>query len=439
MQTGPLLKDHAAETRGLSSVLRSLVLTLTFALGLIAAFGAEPSGATLDSLKQEQPFPSLIAFARKEQIPLAPIQAPSASENLQPGDFVSTLLTLHERGERCTQWLMTLEVVKPTPEDQAELKPRKPLILYSSFGHRLSYTSAPVMVSLRMAGPFIESPGKRKPKLQEKRARFALDEGFLSIGLDRAAAAMLHLVQSKTHGSFGFQPAPFRKADKADALSWAGFHFSPEEERALGGAIPALLSYFKILEETPGLSDIAFRIVDLPSIWSILRHGGVRTNFRFEPQETARVDGAFALPGRPPLYLFPVSLALNDHLALRLNWWSPLLRRPCLPVGERSLCSRKTPATSHATLPCACLARPREPITQRWKQSKPKGRCSLLWLLRLVQPACANGFRPMEGLEVSVPAVPNRRALCHRKRGFVSGNRHRPQAPVRPVGHSLYL
>jgi len=46
------------------------------------------------------------------------------------------------------------------------------------------------MVNVRTVGPFVEPGEKRKPKVEEENARFPFDKGYLSLGLDRAVAAV---------------------------------------------------------------------------------------------------------------------------------------------------------------------------------------------------------------------------------------------------------
>ena len=304
------------------------------ALILCSAHGAELAKSTTARLLPVPPCAALVAAARTNPIPLEPIQAPGALGWLQIGDSASALVTLNEKNAVRSQWLMYLEVAAPVAGDK--IKPKQPIVLYSSLGNRLEYTSAPVVVTLRILGPFADSaPKRRPPKAQEKHARFVLDEGFLSIGLAPAAAGMFRLQQSKIAGHFGFHPAPFLGPEVEQGRKMAEIvRLTPEEERSLGGIFPALTSYFDIVEQTPGLEEIVMRIMDWPSIWSILRHGGVRASFNLVPDQVAHAGEAICdLPGHPPAYLFPIAFKLNEHRALDITLIVTSPRRPLLACG----------------------------------------------------------------------------------------------------------
>jgi len=96
---------------------------------------------------------------------------------------------------------------------------------------------------------------------------------------------------------------------------------TPAEERAFGGSVPALLSFFNIVQQTPGLNAILFDILDLPPMWSLVRHGGVNSvNFRFQPYQVAAADATpWGLPAETPVYHFPMVLELDRHPALNLT------------------------------------------------------------------------------------------------------------------------
>jgi len=286
-----------------------------------------------------QPCPALVKAARTNQIPLDQIETPTDGEAINPGDSLTALVTFCEKNGRRTQWLLYLEAVTPDAKEQSA-KPARPMVMYSSTGNKLKFVSSPASVTLRTLGPFAEPDAKRKPpKALDKSARFAMDRGFLSLGLDRAAAVVLRLNQvdpnHERKGSFAFNSKPFSETEitknrkMADALQ-----LTAEDERALAGSAPALMSYFAIVQETAGLDDILFKIVDLPSLWSMVRHGGVNANIRFDVKHIAMApDALLTLPANPKLYQFPVALDLNNQPALNITLIATAPQPPLLTCG----------------------------------------------------------------------------------------------------------
>jgi hypothetical protein len=202
-------------------------------------------------------------------------------------------------------------------------------------GNKFEFAPSPKMVTVRTIGPFVESGDKTKVKLEDKSARFVLDKGSLSLGLDRAAAAVMRLKLTKEHGNFAFGGAPFSESEIAKGRKLAEVaHISTEDERALCGACPALLSYFNFAQHTPGLQDIFFKVVDMPSVWSMVRHVGVSANLRFETEQFRGADAfAWQTSENAPDYYFPMSLDLNDRPALKLTLVVAAPKSPLLGCG----------------------------------------------------------------------------------------------------------
>jgi hypothetical protein len=287
------------------------------------------------------PCAALVAAAQANQIPLEPIDPPVDAGTVNPGDSVTALVTLCEKGTRCTQWLLYLQMVIPSRKEKSQ--PRgAPTVFYSSCGNKFEFASEPAFVSLRTLGPFVEPDPKRKPpKPRDEAARFALDQGFLRIGLDQAAGAIYRLVQTGTNGStatncsLGFGDTPFSETECRDGRIMAeALHLTSSEECALAGLIPALMSYFGIVRETKGLNDILLKIVDTPSVWSVLRHGGLQAYFAIQSEHVAPADVAIGGPSlRTPAYYFPMLLELNHHPALNITLVVTRPRPPLLACG----------------------------------------------------------------------------------------------------------
>lgn len=282
------------------------------------------------------PFPAVVAVAQADHIPLQHIDPPAATGGkMTPGDSVTALLTLSENGTRRTQWLLYLQAVKPGPSDMVE-RPTDPVVLYSSCGNRFEFASSPAFVSLRSIGPFTE-PGTdgKPPLLQDKAARFTVDQGILGIGLDRAAAVLHRMVQTGTRGGFQFRNTPFSKAETRESRMLAQtVHLTPDEERALSGMIPALLSYSDIAQQTGGVNDIFLRIVDIPSVWSVVWNVGVQPSMEVQSDRVAPADPAiWGLPPHAPVFYFPMLLHLNNDDDFNVTLVVTAPRPPLLTCG----------------------------------------------------------------------------------------------------------
>jgi hypothetical protein len=285
-------------------------------------------------LKPVPPFPAAVISAHANKIPVEGIDAIQDGDALNPGDSVTALVTLHEKGTRARQWLIYEEAVAPGPKETADMKPQ-PMVIYTKSGNKFDFKSSPTMVAVRTFGPFTEAGDKRKLKAEEKSARFPLDKGFLSLGLDRAAASIIRLKGGKLHGLFEFRGTPFSDADVAKGRKLAeDTRTTTDDERALCGACPALLSYCNCAQHTPGLEDIFFKVVETPSVWSVVRHVGISANLTVRTDLFRSADAvAWEPTAGAPVYYFPVALDLNNQPALKLTMVVTAPKPPLLACG----------------------------------------------------------------------------------------------------------
>ena len=265
------------------------------------------------------PFPALVSAAKASHIPLEQIDPLVKTNVIGPGDSFAAVIALFPKRSARMQWLLYLEAVDPSPEERSD-NPQRTMVIYDTLGHKLEFDSTPAFVTLRTIGPFVEGQTGKKPI--DRTARFVLDQGFLGLGLDRAAAAILRMHRSDAKGPFMSGTAPFGdavigKCRKADA-SW---QLSAEEERSLAGTYPALLSYFGTVQENPELVDILKKTLDRPSLWSLLWHGGISSiGFHWDPKHLWPADTAgWRVPGQPAAYYCPMTLVLNQHPSLELT------------------------------------------------------------------------------------------------------------------------
>ncbi len=307
-------------------------------------------------LEPTPPFPGLQAAARAKGIPLEGVDRPGASEALSPGDSVTTLITLHEKGHRRTQWVIYLEAVAaPNPHQAADSngagsKPpaRAAAVMYTSMSNRFEFADAPATIRLRTIGPFVEPNSRwKQPPPKDDSARVTVNRVFLGLGLDQGAAALSRVAKLRRRDKgigdswFSVSAKPFNAPEIERGRKMAArLHITPEEERALAGGVPALFSYFDTIRQTPDLESIFRRVVSMPSMWAMLKsfiksHGISARIAIGHPDDRL---GSVALPGwdlgtNPPLCSLPVDVTLCGHHALVLTLIVTAPHPPFLACG----------------------------------------------------------------------------------------------------------
>lgn len=140
---------------------------------------------------------------------------------------------------------------------------------------------------------------------------------------------------NKEHGNFVFGSKPFGESEIAKGRKLAEVtHITSEDERALCGSLPALFSYFDFVQHTPGLQDICVKVVDMPSVWSMIRHVGVTPNLTFQTEQFRAADSfAWEPAGNAAVYYFPMMLELNKQPALKVTFVVTSPKSPLLGCG----------------------------------------------------------------------------------------------------------
>ncbi|MDB6032774.1 MAG: hypothetical protein JWM16_3112, partial [Verrucomicrobiales bacterium] len=97
----------------------------------------------------------------------------------------------------------------------------------------------------------------------------------------------------------------------------AVLQLSAGEQRAIACSQLALMSYIHLVQQTPGLDSIFYKVVKLPSVWSVVRNIGVNVSINLEKQHVAPISVSnWNLLPETPSYTFPLSLQINDQTAL---------------------------------------------------------------------------------------------------------------------------
>lgn len=286
---------------------------------LLAACSAGGQGTNLLSKLAPVPlFPDLRAAATADKIPVDGI-APAATNSLSPGDSLTALITLHQKGNRRTQWLVYFDVVAMTNHPRE--KPSKPEVLYNSAGDKFEFSNSPVTFRIRTIGPYAESASFwGKPVAKDNRASVSVNGTFLGIGLEKGATAIHRLYLA--HGTnFNFwvtgrppSPGEMQKNQKFAAA----FNLTPEEKRALASWFPALICYFTAVGETPDLDTIMWKVINLPSLWSIVRRVGVtaRMEIDFNKVSPLALPAGWKAPGGANVFTLPLEVQLNEQPTL---------------------------------------------------------------------------------------------------------------------------
>ncbi|HEV2318748.1 MAG TPA: hypothetical protein VGV18_03300, partial [Verrucomicrobiae bacterium] len=285
---------------------------------LLGALGQNTN--LLARLAPVPPLPQMRAVAKTNDIPLTGI-GPITATNVLPGESLTALITLHQKRNRLTQWLVFFEVISNRPPSEAA----KPVTFYNSMGDKFEFPKAPVAFRIRTIGPYVNSAsiwGAPVPK--DNYGRASVNGTFLALGLDQCMAALCRMdpliVRIGASNinllvSANLPPAAtIKKNQKFAAL----LRITPQEKSALATAGPTLMSYFNAVGETPSLDEIMWKVISLPSVWSIVKHRGITASLNFDVHNIRPVPlpSGWNLPGHGEVYAFPLSVTLNERPAL---------------------------------------------------------------------------------------------------------------------------
>jgi len=297
------------------------------------------------------PLPSLLTFAAANQIPVSGIGVPDPAVPPKPGDRVTYAIALHDQSG-LREWLIDLSEVELSAAHRAAPPPGTRTV-YSAIGGRYPIASAWAEENVRIAGPFYDKDSKPDGTL-DRSTRFLVHENYLSFGLNRTATYLLKIVAASRAGlncqhlaNVQYRPFSAEEIEAAQAEA-KGVPIGAQEDEAYAKTLPAMLEFFRIAEQTPGLKEIILQVLAKPSLWSVLRGGGhLNVNFDLNAVKIAQIAprGRF-IP--TPIFSIPFEFQLNRQPALECNMVVTEPRAPlttCAGILQLIAASPKNPGT----------------------------------------------------------------------------------------------
>ncbi|MBL9205154.1 MAG: hypothetical protein JNN01_08725 [Opitutaceae bacterium] len=282
---------------------------------------------TLPAFTFHEVLPGTRAAAEAGAVSLAPVVVAETPRGLVVGDGLTALVTWVE-GKAVKQWLVQVAATDLN-QKESKLPPARGMRLFSSTGHEFRFAGSRAALAMRVLGPFEQGKAPTREAREGKRVRVLTQSEYLGLGLDRSCQVIQRLQAARTQAakeggapaeqqSLGFGGQPFPPDVVAAAQKRAAIHgLTVDDERALIGALPALLEFFSIVSRTPGLQDILMSVIDVPW-WSILKSGGKVPDIGIEFVSAAvrkMEPGPWLLPDLTP-YTLPFVINLNKKPAL---------------------------------------------------------------------------------------------------------------------------
>lgn len=302
---------------------------------LLSFFFVTSSALTAETI------PALPDFEPVVWLPSAATQLAGASVKLsgisiqarrhQIGDTLTVLAQIREKRD-VRQWAVVLALSEIKPEEELLRSPAT--TLYLSNGSEVEFEPSPFAgMTIHVLGPFSESRGASRAK--DIWSGALINPDFLGLGLHRTAALFPRLLERARSDpelkgksiSFDISSRPFSSDKIAEHRTLLDqLAITKTEERAYAGFMPAMMDFFRIASQTPGVREIIFDVADIPW-WAILAKGGRITETRFEivgPFEKLS-PGEWNLPEHMEVYSLGLLLHLQEKpvLVCKLALTSP--------------------------------------------------------------------------------------------------------------------
>lgn len=269
-----------------------------------------PRNAIPIATEPEWPAPSAETAAFLATVPI-PAKSPSASmarRDLADGDEVFFLMTVRS-AKKSRQYLASIRAETAGGKEMQGFT-MEPFTMFTNTGHRIDYGVRPVALVITITGPI---EGKKAP--QVRTSRLVANEEFLSQGFCDACTAFETLSNLKNRegsASFGIAMQPFPEVEAAENLEKLlalGIVPSAEQERALGGIMPALFSFLDLVMRTEGMTDMVEELA-APSLAHSLSMaiGTGNVSFNIQTDKLAHLPPA---SDGSPRWTMPVTLSMS--------------------------------------------------------------------------------------------------------------------------------
>jgi hypothetical protein len=288
--------------------------------------GAADVKLVFPGLEFPSPLPVVVAAAARNGLALAGIDpAVEGAGALKPGDQVTALVSWR-KGEELKQWVVEMTGVDLNAPEQ-QRPPFRTSTFYTNTGTQIELRGTRAVLAVRVLGPFDSRNLERDPgqSAVEQRSRVMVNADYLSLGLDRACASVMavNAARQKDPGlpvmNWSLREQPFSAEVTAAGRKLSlPLGLTPERERALAGAVPALLEFFHLIRQTPGLQDILRSVMDVPW-WTVVKSAGeapigLMPQFRLAQHLPVTVPLPAAQKG--PAYAVPFLLTIGGQPAL---------------------------------------------------------------------------------------------------------------------------
>lgn len=248
---------------------RGLLVLLWLATSLAAAGPLPPPTSIL-------PNGALVAYAKKQGIPLDGFELAGEGEPVRPDDRITVLFAI-QQGGTLRQWLGEFRSV-PLSGREAKSKPGTGLGILSVFqsslktdtGHEFSFAQVPVALEIKTYGPFSDTETTVIGP-NTTTARVLATRDYLAHGLAPMAEIELRLraAGKKNPGlSFMFRPKYSTEQQAASKVRATEAGFTEADERVYAEGIYALVQFANLAFLTDGVSTITREMADSPTLFS---------------------------------------------------------------------------------------------------------------------------------------------------------------------------
>jgi hypothetical protein len=228
-----------------------------------------------------------------------------------------------QKGKKEESWLLSLALDSPETEAVPEEGGTK---VYSSTGREFLFKNQPGTLKSTLLGP-LEQDGSDASK---KNATISVNRENLGLGLNRlsdffdAGQAIRERFPNGERMRYQGKGEPFPSDPiLSDPVLLEEVGLTAEVERAFLGALPALLEFFGIIYETPGLNSILREMIPARRMLGMLNpFSGRNIGFSFGNPIPYEIDTSETGIEWDQLSVIPVELQLNEKTVMRVTLYT---------------------------------------------------------------------------------------------------------------------